>query len=102
MAFVIGFDLVPKRASYPHDPADLRRCMKLLAVAPSIRHNLEKMTKVCPVWAEIVKRWNELESTYKEECDQNKMPKTYALLQQCAQKDKRRIVIGNGVSIRFS
>ena len=30
MAFVIGFDVVPRRKSYPLDSSDLSRCVKLL------------------------------------------------------------------------
>lgn len=102
MAFVVGFDVVPKRACYPQDPADLRRCMQLLTVAPAMRNHLSKLTSICPVWAEIIKNWAELEATYNQEITKDLMPKTYSLLQKYAEQDKKRVVIGNGVSIRLS
>ncbi|MDG6341471.1 hypothetical protein QAA07_04560 [Glaesserella parasuis] len=102
MAFVVGFDVVPKRACYPQDPAGLRRCMQLLTVAPAMRNHLSKLTSICPVWAEIIKNWAELEATYNQEITKARMPKTYSLLQKYAEQDKKRVVIGNGVSIRLS
>lgn len=102
MAFVIGFGVVPKRVSYPHDPSDLRRCMQLLDIAPEMCLYLDKMSEIHPVWAEIVNNWEELESVYHAEISQKQMPKTYELLQKFGTKDTNRISLGNGVSISFS
>ncbi|QIM63932.1 hypothetical protein A1D29_10450 [Pasteurellaceae bacterium Orientalotternb1] len=99
MAFVVGFNVIPNRTGYPSDPSDLRRCLQLLEIAPELRQSLDKLTPISPVWAEIVKNWDALEASYRTEEQQNKMPNTYALLQQFAEKDSKRIKIGNGVHI---
>ncbi|MCT8541613.1 hypothetical protein KZ402_11270, partial [Glaesserella parasuis] len=65
-------------------------------------NHLSKLTSICPVWAEIIKNWAELEATYNQEITKDLMPKTYSLLQKYAEQDKKRVVIGNGVSIRLS
>ena len=101
MAFVIGFGVVPKKVNYPRDPSDLRRCMQLLSVAPKMRHCLDKIAEIHPVWAEIVKHWDELERLYNEETGKVKMPKTYELLKRLTENDPDWIQIGNGISIRF-
>ncbi|HHF4539203.1 TPA: hypothetical protein ACPPHA_001465 [Haemophilus influenzae] len=54
MAFVIGFDVIPRRKSYPFDPSDLSRCVKLLERVPKMRDYLYKMKEISPIWAKLV------------------------------------------------
>ena len=72
---------------YPHDPGDMDRCLKLLQHAPGLRETLPKMAQVGKVWASLVARWTEIESTQLDEIgiDWKKArsaPKTYALMRE--------------------
>ena len=67
---------------YPRDPDDLSRCIKLLAVVPSLRPHLGAMAECGPIWAGYVAQWDEMERLYAEEEPTRKCPKLYALMKQ--------------------
>jgi len=70
-----------REVNYPHDPGDLNRCLKLLAAVPELRPHIKAMKAVHPVWAGLVARWDELESTLAEESKRgDRAPKTYDLM----------------------
>ena len=54
--------------SYPHDPADFARCVKLLEAVPSLRARLGKMATVCAEWAALVGAWDKLLAMLEAEC----------------------------------
>lgn len=71
---------------YPHDPADLRRCIRLLDAYPLARLVFkDAMREVSESWARIVDRWDELESQLREEMSTSTngmAPKTYQLMKE--------------------
>ncbi len=57
-----------KEATYhPVDPADLNRCLLLIAMAPEIADALPRMREVSPEWAVLVDHWDELTTLFHEE-----------------------------------
>ena len=88
MAFWLAFGKMPKNAwhSYPHDPNDFDRCLKLLQRAPALRARLHMMRGVSAQWAAIVDNWDEIEASQLDEigigwCKAKRAPKTYAIMQ---------------------
>src|SRR5688572_12746693 len=68
--------------TFPHDPADLGRCIRLLDIAPEYRENLDAMKQVGPHWSSLVDHWSELESLYYEELPTGRAPKCYARMRE--------------------
>jgi len=96
--------------SYPHDPADLGRCLRLLELVPEWKVRIPEMASVSPYWAALVSRWLELASTMAEEAgpqfnNRVNATKTYALmkviLDPIEKADRRVFSMGNGVTMRF-
>ena len=82
--------------SYPHDPSDFIRCMKLLKTVPAWRHRLRDVVDVFPEWEKLVERWDEIEAMIKAESPSGKYSKAYEMIRACLEdvrKDPRRIVI---------
>ena len=101
MAFVIGFDVIPRRKSYPFDPSDLSRCVKLLERVPKMRDYLYKMKDISPIWAKLVEHWDELERLLNEEKDSGRCPKTYQLMKKLTEDDHNVVFRHGGFSIRM-
>jgi hypothetical protein len=75
-------------ASYPIDPADLRRCRLLVESVPLVRFSLHKMSDCSPTWARIVGAWVELCNLMDAEAPdwrqgKGAAPQTYELLKRC-------------------
>jgi hypothetical protein len=76
-------------ASYPYDPADLRRCRLLVERVPVIRHKLAKMSTCSPTWARIIAVWGELCALMDAEAPEwrqgnwSSAPQTHELLRRC-------------------
>jgi len=73
------------RRHHPHDPADLGRCLVLLARVPEWRARIGEMAAHGPAWSALVARWDELEACMADEVgiDWSKgqnAPKTYDLM----------------------
>lgn len=71
--------------SWPHDPDDLDRCLKLLDKAPGLRPLIPKMAELSPQWAALAPRWTEVELCHLDEVGlgwtkAKSAPKTYALM----------------------
>lgn len=64
VAYMEGATTIRRFGNHPHDPADLGRCIRLLAIAPDYRLRLPEMARVSPVWAALVAHWDELEALY--------------------------------------
>ena len=71
--------------TYPCDPSDFGRCLKLLDAVPEFKPRLPEMMSVHPVWAKLLENWDELERLYKEEYKTGKCPKLYARMQEILQ-----------------
>ena len=55
--------------NHPHDPDDLGRCLRLLALIPEWRARLSEMAAESPSWAALVEYWDELENVWRTEGD---------------------------------
>lgn len=67
------------RNTFPHptDPADFKRCMKLLDQVPEFRERLHEMKEVSEVWSRLVDSWGEFEQLYYKECDTGRCPELF-------------------------
>ena len=76
------------RASWPHDPADLRRGLLLLEQCPEAAElGLPVLAARCPKWAALVKVWDRLAETLRSEIGDGlpaggSDPKTYAMMRE--------------------
>jgi hypothetical protein len=70
--------------AYPHDPADLGRCVRLMDIEPSYRTRIMEMASVSPQWARLAAHWHELEALYREEVPEHRgsAPRTYARMRE--------------------
>jgi hypothetical protein len=97
MAFkALGQDTPNK--SYPLDPDDFKRCLKLLKAAPLVRLHFPSIREPSPTWANIIDHWDELEALFIEEAgtDWNtrwSAPRTYARMQELREKSDSRYAI---------
>lgn len=86
MAFcLLGAPL--KNGSFPYDPSDLNRCLKLLADVPEAWLRMDDLRQLSPTWDVMVSRWSEMEKSFLDEvgfnwCKSRSAPKTYALMQE--------------------
>lgn len=81
-------------ASYPRDPADLGRCLRLLEIMPEWKPRIQEMAVYGPGWAGQVAVWQELRATMDNEVGidwskGNRAPITYNAM-QLAQADGYR------------
>ena len=84
---MIALGSPPKHIDYPHDPADLNRCLLLLEAAPGVRDVFPKIAAASKVWAALVANWSEIERSFLDEvgpnwCKAHSAPKTYALMRR--------------------
>lgn len=68
--------------AWPHDPADFKRCLTLLAACPELRERLPIMAEGGPQWATLVEHWDELEALFREEQPSGCAPKLMARMQE--------------------
>lgn len=73
--------------SHPHDPDDLDRCLRLLALIPELRATLPAMREASPQWAALIDRWGEIERSHLDEVGLGwskgrRAMKTYALMRE--------------------
>jgi len=54
------------RISHPHDPADFKRCWKLLEAIPEWKLQLHKLKSLSPAWSNLVDNWDKLTEMYLE------------------------------------
>lgn len=85
MAFWLAFEIRKGDGSYPHDPADLDRCLLLLDRVPEMRAHFHRMAEINPVWAALVENWERIEASHTAEVGlgwtkAGSAPKTYALM----------------------
>ncbi len=78
--------------SYPHDPADLGRCLRLLERIPEWKGRMPEMGEHSAVWARLVARWQEMRDAMEREVGidwrkAKKAPLTYALMKEIRGSD---------------
>ncbi len=75
------------RPAYPHDPADLNRCLLMIEIVPEVRLEFHKIAKLSDVWARLISNWSTLEETFLDEvgrdwCEAKSAPFTYKLMRE--------------------
>lgn len=72
------------QADYPYDPADFRRCHRLLEIVPEWRLELERVTRRWPWFGPFERRWPEFERLWEEERKNSdgKAPRLYEALKE--------------------
>ena len=74
---------------HPHDPSDLGRCIRLLALIPEYRIRLDEMKIVSDTWSDLVTHWHELEELYYEELPSGRAPKCYARMREIIDRNRQ-------------
>lgn len=76
-------------STHPHDPADFNRCLLFLEAVPEAKDLMYRVAAISEVWARLVTRWSEIESSLLEEVGLNwekgkylKATRTYSLMKQ--------------------
>lgn len=71
------------RVSYPFDPADFNRCVRLLESVPVLRANLHTLPQLSKEWAALYDNWSILEETLRKEIEGGfTAQETYRLMRQ--------------------
>ena len=73
--------------SYPLDPSDFNRCLKLVEMIPEIKNYFPEITLLSKEWAKIIFYWDRLERCFLNECGNNweksnKAHHTYKLMKE--------------------
>lgn len=82
--------------TYPHDPADLRRCALLLRAVPGYRARIGELSAASPEWAALVAHWDELEALLAEEIGAELKPqlryapRTYKRMQELITETRKK------------
>jgi hypothetical protein len=97
---------LPSEGDYPLDPDDLNRCLKMLIAVPEVREHFDKIAALGVVWGRIISRWDEIESSFLDECGLDwckarSASKTYALMKEVIGEEPGRIRLG-GISFKSS
>lgn len=76
---------------FPHDPADLRRCVQLIEAAPIAATALTILAERSIYWKHLVDNWKRLTESLKQEMATNsnepqRAPQTYELMKQVIEK----------------
>jgi hypothetical protein len=70
---------------HPHDPADLGRCLRLIARIPEVRSCVDRLAAKREGWAKAAKVWDRIAASMEEEVGidwskGDRAPKTYELM----------------------
>jgi DNA-directed RNA polymerase subunit RPC12/RpoP len=76
--------------AYPHDPDDLGRCLRLIAIAPEVSTAVDALGMKHKVWAALATRWDEIAASMANEVGiswekGHSAPATYALMRSIIQ-----------------
>lgn len=63
----LGTEVTDLDYGHPHDAFDFRRCCLLLEWVPSLRHRLDELRGLSPIWSGLVEDWENLEALLEEE-----------------------------------
>ena len=93
--------------SYPRDPSDLARCLRLLERVPEWRERMGEMAQFGAVWKLMAEGWDALTASMVEEVGANwergsSAPKTYAMMREMVDADPRYVRFGKNASMRTS
>jgi hypothetical protein len=79
---------------HPHDPDDLKRCLKLLEASPETKERFHEMKALSYEWANLVLVWDALEASFLEEAgdidwsSRKPATKTYDAMKLCFARAK--------------
>jgi hypothetical protein len=78
---------LPSDGAYPHDPADLGRCLRLLRLVPEWETRIQEMARYGKAWELLLAQWSFLAGSMAAEVGFDwergrKAPKTYALMKR--------------------
>src|SRR4051794_33065117 len=81
----VALGLAPKRPSFPLDPSDLNRCIKLVDAAPEVKRAFPRIAALSPQWVAVIGNWDLLRTSFVDEAgyDWSKArsaPETYKLM----------------------
>ena len=87
--------------SFPWDPSDLGRCLRLLELFPEWKPRIREMARYSPHWAALVARWDELAEMMADEVgiDWSKgrrAPRTHAAMKDAIDQARGKGVQGAG------
>jgi len=75
--------------TYPFDPDDFKRCLKLINLIPEIRPRLDEMRPISIEWDAIIEHWREVEDCFMGEVSEwlkndysKKAHKTFELMRK--------------------
>lgn len=91
---------LPNDGSYPHDPADLNRCLLMLEAVPEVRDHFDKIEALGVVWGRLIGRWADIEASFLDEVGLNwskaqVAPVTYKLMRQVIGEEPGVVRLGN-------
>ena len=95
--------------SYPRDPADLGRCLRLLRKCPEWKPRIREMGKFGPVWRALTERWDEIAASMDAEVGidwekGSEAPNTYKLMRSIRDPaeaaDPSWVDMGEGIRMR--
>jgi hypothetical protein len=95
--------------SYPGDPSDMGRCLRLLRLLPEWNARIVEMARHGPYWAALVARWDEISKCMEAEVGldwekSRSAKKTYELMKSILDPieaaDPTVIILGKGVKMR--
>lgn len=67
----VAMNMKPRYSYHPLDPADLNRCMKLVAVCPEVRAAFPSIRKLSKQWTSVIDHWDELADMFEMEVGWN-------------------------------
>ena len=70
------------RLDAPHDPSDFGRCYRLVQIAPSIREDFDRIGKMVPQFAGILREWDALCAIYERDLLSGKSDELYKKIKQ--------------------
>jgi hypothetical protein len=70
------------RLDAPHDPSDFGRCYRLVQIAPSIREDFDRIGKMVPQFAGILREWDALCAIYERDLSSGKSDELYKKIMQ--------------------
>ncbi len=100
-----------RQDTHPRDPADLGRCLRLLALFPEWAPRIGEMAKFSPYWDALTARWDDISKCMADEVGIDwskgeKAERTWKLmrflLEPVERADPRRIEFREGVTVRFN
>lgn len=66
----------------PHDPSDFGRCYRLIQKIPAIKGEFDKIGEAVPVFAGILREWNDLARIYERDVNSGRSAELYRRIKE--------------------